>query len=339
MKQTNRRLMLYPAAVVLCLCLGFTAWAASPVGDVSLNISSSIRAGDSGGEVDVHKSSSNSRYEVGSVSVRREPDDGWSIGDEPEVEISLEAEPGYYFDSTSKSDYSVTGDGNRVTSVSRNSDRDQVVLFVRLYELGHYGDSSTDGLSWDGDSGTAEWSELNWADKYQVRLYRDGDSIGSIVTTEDNSYDFGSRLTKRGYYSFEVRGVDEDGEKGEWSESGDWYVSSSMADDFEDDYGDYDDGAPGNSNSASGGPGASNNSGWIQDQSGWWFRNTDGSYARNDWQLIHDKWYYFNGSGYMATGWIWWKNKCYYCDTSGAMVSNTVTPDGYRVGADGAWIP
>ena len=58
----------------------------------------------------------------------------------------------------------------------------------------------------------------------------------------------------------------------------------------------------------------------------------------NNWQYIGGKWYFFDGTGYMKTGWIDWNGKWYYCDSSGAMLSNTTTPDGYQVGADGAWI-
>lgn len=69
-----------------------------------------------------------------------------------------------------------------------------------------------------------------------------------------------------------------------------------------------------------------------------WFDDTDGSryylnpasdgiqgIMLNGWQLIDGKWYYFSeakGSG-----------------TFGALLRNAVTPDGYRVGADGVWIP
>ena len=57
---------------------------------------------------------------------------------------------------------------------------------------------------------------------------------------------------------------------------------------------------------------------WRWDQKGWWFRNDDGSWPSNGWQYIGGKYYYFNESGYM--------------------LENTTTPDGYRVGPDGAWI-
>ena len=43
--------------------------------------------------------------------------------------------------------------------------------------------------------------------------------------------------------------------------------------------------------------------GWIQDSTGWWYRNNDGSYPKETWQLINNLWYYFNSNGYAVTGW------------------------------------
>lgn len=77
---------------------------------------------------------------------------------------------------------------------------------------------------------------------------------------------------------------------------------------------------------------------WIQQGDLWWYRNADGSYTTNNWQNIGGKLYFFDASGWMKTGWIQWGNKWYYCDASGAMLVNTTTPDGLRVGADGAWV-
>ena len=39
----------------------------------------------------------------------------------------------------------------------------------------------------------------------------------------------------------------------------------------------------------------------------------------------------------MKTGWIQSGNKWYYLNSSGAMLVNTITPDGYRVDANGVW--
>ena len=78
------------------------------------------------------------------------------------------------------------------------------------------------------------------------------------------------------------------------------------------------------------------------------------------WKLVDGSWYYFKGSGEMATGWLqvtsgspwyylksdgkmvtgWMQigNKWYCFKSNGEMYANTTTPDGYRVGSDGAQI-
>ena len=59
---------------------------------------------------------------------------------------------------------------------------------------------------------------------------------------------------------------------------------------------------------------------WKQDNIGWVYQNDDGSYQMNGWFTdVNGKSYYFNEQGYM--------------------LYNTITPDGQRVGADGALIP
>lgn len=56
------------------------------------------------------------------------------------------------------------------------------------------------------------------------------------------------------------------------------------------------------------------------------------------WQLVDEKWYYLEPSGEMVTGWKWVGEKCYYMDESGAMLTNSKTPDGYEVNENGEWI-
>lgn len=58
---------------------------------------------------------------------------------------------------------------------------------------------------------------------------------------------------------------------------------------------------------------------WKQDTKGWWVDNGDSSYKKNEWFKDNGKDYYLGADGYM--------------------LANTTTPDGYKVGADGAWIP
>ena len=60
-------------------------------------------------------------------------------------------------------------------------------------------------------------------------------------------------------------------------------------------------------------------SSWASDSNGWWIQNSDGSYLTNAWYQDTDgKWYYMGADGYMLT--------------------NTTTPDGFYVNADGVWV-
>lgn len=43
--------------------------------------------------------------------------------------------------------------------------------------------------------------------------------------------------------------------------------------------------------------------GWIKDNTGWWFKENDGSYPVNRWKNINSMWYYFDQRGYAVTGW------------------------------------
>ena len=48
-------------------------------------------------------------------------------------------------------------------------------------------------------------------------------------------------------------------------------------------------------------------------------------------------WYYFHSDGAMAVSeWVDENGLWYYLGSDGKMLTNTVTPDGYYVGADGS---
>lgn len=74
---------------------------------------------------------------------------------------------------------------------------------------------------------------------------------------------------------------------------------------------------------------------WKSDAHGWWYVKDDGNYIVSDWLIDAGKFYYFNTEGYMLSN-TWIGN--YYVGADGAMLINTITPDGYWVGSDGLWI-
>ena len=62
---------------------------------------------------------------------------------------------------------------------------------------------------------------------------------------------------------------------------------------------------------------------WQQNENGWWWQRTDGSYPVSEW-----KWIDGNGDGTAES---------YYFDQNGYLAANTVV-DGYSVNQDGAWV-
>mgnify|MGYP001786155402 FL=1 len=106
---------------------------------------------------------------------------------------------------------------------------------------------------------------------------------------------------------------------------------------------------------------------WIQTADGNWMFKMDDGFAKSMWVKVGQKWWYMNEDGYMHTGWLLYNNQWYYLipgegsmhmgwilingiwyylnpvyqegRPQGSMYCNEYTPDGYFVGADGAWIP
>lgn len=98
---------------------------------------------------------------------------------------------------------------------------------------------------------------------------------------------------------------------------------------------------------------------WITSGNRKWYRHADGSYTKNDWELINGKYYRFDNEGWMVTdwkkindiwyymdkttgerygeGWHWIDGNCYYMNANGEMAVDTWI-DGYYVDASGKWI-
>ena len=327
------------AAIPAAICLfSFKAQAETRISTVYLEIDSQIQVGDTDSDVTVTADSS--AYDVDDVEVTNEPDENdeeWEEGDKPRLKVIVQAEDDYYFPSGfSKSSVELDGSDGTVTSVDRSSDELEIYITLdALDEDEEDYDLDVLGLEWDQSSGIAYWDECEDARRYEVRLYRDGSAATSILTSYDSQYDFFSYLSHAGTYTFRVRAVYSSSVKGDWEESEEWDVMSGSS------------GAIGSffsptpslpANTAPASDAASSQGAWLKDDTGWWYCNADKSYTTNDWQFIGGSWYYFDESGYMVTGWVYWNEQWYYCGENGKMLTNSMTPDGYYVGADGAWV-
>lgn len=204
----------------------------------------------------------------------------------------------------------------------------------------HWGDKK------DEDEGYyAHWDEVENAKKYEVYIYYINDDSGytkvSTLTTNKTSVNLVSKLTKGEQdYTFRVRAVGTGSyTTGSWSDYAEevYYdkstssststgsaVNTTSTDSTGPSAGPS---VPTTNNTSTSGPSAQNTTvgGWRQNAIGWW-------YATND-----------DGTAWHANCWQWLDGnhdgiaECYYFDVNGYALTNTVTPDGYTVNADGAW--
>ena len=63
---------------------------------------------------------------------------------------------------------------------------------------------------------------------------------------------------------------------------------------------------------------------WLTAKDGWWYRYDDGSYPTSQWVWLDG-----DNDGV---------SECYYFNESGYLITNTHSPDGYYVDANGAWV-
>lgn len=130
------------------------------------------------------------------------------------------------------------------------------------------------------------------------------DENGNWYWYENNSYVTGWKLIQSKYYYFDSNGVMQ---ANKWI--GNYYVGSDGAmvknqwidDRYVDSNGLY---TPAK---------------WIYNGK-WWYRHSDGSYTKNDFEDIDGQTYYFDGNGYMVTGWRQIKSDWYLFNGSGMMV-------------------
>ena len=234
----------------------------------------------------------NNKIEVGSYEFTNAGFQ-WSEDDIPRLEVELYAQDGYYF-ATKGSSFTISGG----TYVSQKKEDSSQTLRVTI-DLPKVSQFTQDigEASWS-TSTIAGWSPAAGAGGYEVKLYRDGKTVGTVKKTGETRWDFAEAMTKAGSYTFRVRPVNKENpdNAGKWKESPVKYVDGAAAEQNRV-----------NAASGNGAPGT-----WKQDQTGWWYLNGDGSYTVNNWQSIDGQWYFFDEKGYMAAGWISWNGKQYY---------------------------
>lgn len=241
----------------------------------------------------------------------------WEDTETPRVEVRLETGDDFSF-SVAKDKIKVKGDLATVYKTERESSQVLIITFNLAPMANRIGAVEYAYLN----DRVASWSPASGADAYDIYLFRDDKVLGSKKTTKETTYDFGTAMLKEGAYYYRVRGVSADGTKqGPYLDSEEIYRDA-------------------NGTGTASETQKTNNSGivagtWQLDATGWWWKRKDSTWPVNQWEQINNKWYLFNGSGYMITGWVNWNEQWYFLGPDGDMWVDCKTPDGFTVNADG----
>lgn len=315
MNHFHRSLPLLLTVGALTTLTPFSAAARERITNVSLNFS--LNQEDMS-ELDVECTGEG--YELQKVTLFPNGDDKSSY---PYAVIVLDAGDEYYFSSIKSNYFTLEGEGASFTEAARTNSNSTMTLSVRLKDLGEGEIGEPTGLRWN-EKGIAIWEPVNGAGTYSVRIRRNGNSISSssAPTTEVSVYNFSTKITKTGEYTFQVRanGRYKKTKSSEWITSPVFQVDEAQLA-YIREHAEADSGLPGQ---------------WLEDEIGTWYAFTTGEVPINTWKEIDGYWYYFNESGYIAKE-QWIGN--YYVGSSGKMLTNTTTPDGYYVDENGAWTP
>lgn len=319
----NRKLYVSILAAAMTAGLfGMTAMAASrdKITSIRLELTDKLTRGGAIDADEVEFSTSADEYAI----MEWEFDNNgltWRENDIPRVTVRLETSDDYYF-SVPKTGIKVKGDEATVYSTTREDSQTLFITFslrpvserVGMVDYALLNDSA------------ATWSAAQGAVNYEVYLYRDSKAVGSKKVTAETTYDFGTAMLKEGEYYYRVRGVGTDSSKpGTFMDSEIFYRKA-------------DDGTGTAStqklNNSTSNATVSAGS-WLMNETGWWWQRPDGTWPANQWELIGEKWYFFNEGGYRTSGWVNWKELWYYMGPEGDMWVNCQTPDGHTVNADG----
>jgi len=260
--------------------------------------------------------SNNDRYEVTDLDWITSDTKEMKVGSEPKMKVTLRA--------TNSDEYAFKGGyqssnvsikGGTYVSSSRSGSDTLYVTFTFKPVKGTY--ESPEDADWrDSGYGTAKWSSVdNSSGAYDVYLYRGNSIIKKVEKLKATTYNFFPYMTKAGTYSFKVRTVpyteseQKYGKNSEWTESGEVYLPQEKVSD-----------GSGQDNSAV----ANGQVGWIKTGNIWYYRYPDGTYQKNNWAKINNKWYLFDSNGGMVTGWQQRNNLWYFLNSDGAMTTGWV---------------
>ena len=392
-----KKLSAVALASVMSASLVMPAFAANYnyIEKLEVSITHNIEAGSDDWEVNVDTNTSNVYIdEDEDITVTNAPEDGEAWGDDikPVIKIVLrvDTDDNYRFKDIDKDDVTITGDDIYKYTVSDTSKK--VTLTVTLpeleYEEGYWDDLlEIEDAEWNDDCGIATWEENENAASYEIKAYRGSTALTSVIKTTETEYNLSQYFTRKGDYTFKVRAVYNTKTKGAWIESDELSVDADEAEEIKDPGAGYTTSSstttvtgPTTSTTTSSLPSYVVKGTWGTSNGQWTFKDSNGVAYKNKWAAVYNPyantaagqqafdWFYFDGNGYMVTGWVLDSGRYYYLSpvsdgtqgrmvtgwlqigstwyyfnpnsdgTRGAMLTDTWVGSNY-VDANGAWIP
>ncbi len=266
-----------------------------------------------------YAATNSSRYSVRDAEWTSSTRKELGVGDEPRMKIYLDIDDDDYSFRGSYSSSNVSVKGGTFVSARRSSS-DELEVTVKINGIkGTYSPPSE--ATWrDSGYGRAVWYEEDEDDEsissgyYDVYLYRGSSVVKKLEAYKGTSYNFYPYMTKKGTYKYKIRTVPytdtqkKYGQKSDWLESDEIYIDEEHVSD-----------GTGQTDNGGQQTGSSSQVGWIQSGAAWYYRYPDGSYQKNSWLKLNNKWYLFDNDGRMLTGWQTKGGHTYYLQESGEM--------------------
>lgn len=322
-KDTIKRVAVYLLAFLLLMVLAVSTQAATrkKISKVVVSIKADIQVDTKVGTERMDIQTGNGHYFFDSYEFEN-ASPTWTRDDVPKLKIKLVTDGDYYFNIKS-SDIKISGTGLKLVAASVAENDEVLYVTVTFPSLADQM-SEIKKVSL-GEDGKAQWNASEGAGSYEIKLMRGANNAtGDAYTTTSTDYDIRKYLVKDGSYTVKVRAISANNPDfaGAWVDSNAIKVSKDKAESIRREVE------------------AEQSAGtWIKDEKGYQFKDINGNLLRSSWRKINGEWYFFNDDAYMVTGWYLVNDTWYYMDIqSGAMLKNTTTPDGYKVGIDGAYI-
>ncbi len=314
---------------------GIAFGATKTITSVSIRVGTDTRAGETLNEnisVYSHTSMSqsgtygatnSSRYYLQDAEWTSSTKKTMTVGEEPRMKLYLAVEDTNYAFKGTYSSGNVSVKGGTFMSARKDS-QGRLEVTVRLDGIRGAYNPPIDARWKDSGYGRAEWvadekNQSMTSGYYDVYLYRGNGVVKKLEAYQGTSYNFYPYMTQKGTYSFKVRTVPytdiqkKYGEKSTWIESDEVYID---AEHVSDGTGQVD----GNGIST----GVAAQVGWVQSDETWYYRYPDGSYQKDSWLKLNEKWYLFDKDGRMLTGWQTKDGLGYYLRDSGQMITGWI---------------